>query len=88
MFIVYFIFVAGMWKRKRKLGAEAVEAQIFVEAKAGSGKKVPLPLPLKPFISNVNDMNVVQFVVKFATKSECFIDHHLQRYIFKDLWFT
>ena len=34
------------------------------------------------------NLNVVQFLVKYATKSECFINHHLQRNIFKGLWFT
>ena len=48
---------AGMWKW-----------QIFVEAEAGSGKKVPLPL--WSFTSNVKNLNVVQIFVKY-TKSEC-----------------
>ena len=47
-----------------------------VEAEAGSGKRVPLPL--WPFISNVKNLNVVQFFVKYTTKSECFINRHLQ----------
>ena len=51
----------------------------------GSGKMIPLPLPLWSFISNVKDLNVVQFFVKFAIKGECFMDHHLQRTIFKGL---
>ena len=47
-----------------------------VEAEAGSGKRVPLPLLLLQFISNVKNLNVVQFFVKYTTKSKCFIDHH------------
>ena len=70
-----------MWKRK--LEVEAAKRQIFEEAEAGSGKRVPLPL--WPFISNVKSLNEVQFFVKYTTKSECFIDHHLQRNIFKGL---
>ena len=53
------------------------------EAEAESGKRVPLPLPLWPFISNLKNLNVEQFFVKYTTKSECFINHHLQRNIFK-----
>ena len=47
----------GMWKRKR---------QIFVETEAGSSKRVPLPL--WPFLSNVEKLYVVQFFVKYMTK--------------------
>ena len=73
-----------MWKQKRWMG------QIFVEAEAaaGSGKRVPLLLPLWAFISNVKNLNVVQFFVKYLTKTKCLIDHHLQRNIFKRLWFS
>ena len=66
----------------RGVEAEAVEAANF----RGSGKRIPLPF--KPFMSNVKNLNVVQVFVKYTTKSECFIDHHLQRNIFKGLWFT
>ena len=45
----YLVFQAGMWKW-----------QIFV--KAGSGERVPLPL--WPLLSNVENLNVVQFFVK------------------------
>ena len=46
------------------------------DAEAGSGKRVLLPL--WPFISNFKNLNVVQFFVKYTTKSECFINRHLQ----------
>ena len=49
----------------------------------GSGSGESVPFPLWPFISNVKNLNVVQFFVKYTTKSECFIDHHLQRNISK-----
>ena len=52
----------------------------------GSGKRVPLPLG--PFISKVENLNVVQFFFKYLTNSKGFIDHHLQSNIFKGLWFT
>ena len=65
----------GMWKRKRWT------RQAFVGAEAGSGKRIPLPL--WPFISNFKNLNVVEFFVKYTTKSKCFIDHHLQRNILK-----
>ena len=26
--------------------------------------------------------------VKYSLKSNCLVDHHLQRNVFKDLWFT
>ena len=32
------------------------------------------------YIPNVKNLNVVQFFVKYSTKSECFIDQHLQRF--------
>ena len=73
------VFEPGMWKSKRQ------KLQIFVEAEAGIGKRVPLPL--WPLISNVKSFIVVQFFVKYTTKSECFIDHDLQRNIFKGLSF-
>ena len=59
-----------------------------MEAKAENGKRIPLPLPIWPFILNVKIVIVVQFFVKYAIKSECFSDCHLQRNIFKGLWLT
>ena len=61
---------------------EAVEAANFRGSKveAGSGKRVPLPL--SPFISNVTNLNVVQFFCD-TTKSECSIDNHLQKSFLK-----
>ena len=81
-----------MWKRNRKLEAEAVEAANFF----GSGRwkrtleavkryRFRFQRPFWPFISNVKNLNVVQFFVKYATKRKCFIDYHLQRSIFKRL---
>ena len=58
-------------QRKRK---------IFVEAKAGSSKRVPAST-LAIHIEHQN-LNVVQ-LKKYTTKRECMIDHHLQRSIFK-----
>ena len=55
----YIALEPGMWKRK---------LQVFVEAEAGSGKRVPLALPLWLFISNVKNLNVMQFFVKYTTK--------------------
>ena len=34
------------------------------------------------------NLNVLQVLNKITTKDECSIDHHLQRSIFKGLWFT
>ena len=34
------------------------------------------------------NLNVVQFFKKYARKSECSIDHHLQSNIFKRMWLT
>ena len=39
-----------------------------VEAEAGNGRKVPLPLPLWLFILNVKNFDVVQFFVKYKIK--------------------
>jgi len=39
------LFEVGMWKRKRKLEAEAVEAVLFLWKLFGSAKILPLPLP-------------------------------------------
>ena len=61
------MFKTGIRKRKQ---------QIFVEAVAGSGKKVPLLLPLWAFISNVENLNVVQFFVNHMPKSYCSINQH------------
>ena len=47
----HYMFAAGMWKRKR---------QIFMETEAGSGKRVLLQL--WPFIANVKNSNMVQFL--------------------------
>ena len=64
--------------------------QIFVKAEeeAGRGKRVPLLLPLWPFLSNIENLNVVQFFVKYMTKTYCSTNQHLQRNLFKSLWFT
>ena len=48
----------GMWKKNE---------QIFVEAEAESGKRAPLLL--WPFLSNVENLTVLQFFVKYRTKS-------------------
>ena len=71
-------FKPGMWKRK-------LEAANFVKAEAGSGKRVPPPLPLWTFISIVKNLNLVQFLVRYSTKTQSLIDHQLQRNISKDL---
>ena len=73
-----------MWKRKRW------KRQIFVEeeAEAKSGKKgTACPSNLTIYIEHQNS-NVVQFFKKYMTKSDCLIDRHLQRNIFKGFWFT
>ena len=49
----------------------------------GEVYRIRVPLPLRSFLSNVKNLNVVHFLVKHTTKSECLIDHHLQRNIFK-----
>ena len=68
-------------------GGSGGGGKFFVEAEAGSGKRVPLPLPLWLFLSKVKNLKVVQFFIKYTTNSKCFIDYHLQRNIFKGLWF-
>ena len=45
-------------------------------------------LPAWPIVSNVKNLNVGQFFVKYSTKSECLIDHYLQTKNFEGLWFT
>ena len=53
------------WEMLRKAGMRKWwKWQIFAEA--GSSKRVPLPF--WPFISNVKNLNVVQFFVKNKTK--------------------
>ena len=47
-----------------------------MEAEAGSSERVPPPLWL--FLSNVKNLRVVQFFVKYTTKSKRLIDHHLK----------
>ena len=70
-----------MWKRNvpeiRKLEAEAANVH-------GSGSCTST---LMIHIERQN-LNVVQFLKKYTVKSECLIDHHLQRNIFKSLRFT
>ena len=51
----------------------------------GSGSGTRVLLLLWPFLSKVKNLNVVQFFVKYMSKSDCSIDHHSQK--FKGLWF-
>ena len=53
----------------------------LMDAEAGNGKRVALPL--WPFILNVKNLGVVQFFVKYMTRSESLTAHHLQRNILK-----
>ena len=66
--------------------AEAVEAANFCRSE--SGKRVPLPLPLRPIIPNVKNLKAALFFVKHWTNTECLINHDLQKKHFKGLWLT
>ena len=55
--------------------AEAVKAGNFCR----SSKRAPLP----PFLSNVENLNAMQFFVKYIINSYCLINQHLQRNLFK-----
>ena len=52
----------------------------------GSGKGKKVPFPLWPIISNVENLNTVQFFVKYLTQSYCSINQHLQRNLVNGQW--
>ena len=52
----------------------------------GSGKGKRVRFPLWSFITNVENLNAVQFFVKLLTKSYCSINQPLQQNLFIDQW--
>ena len=69
-----------------KLGKVAVRFGRHVEAEAVEAANYTASA-LAIHIERQN-LNVVQLFKKYTTKSECLINHHLQRNMFKSLGFT
>ena len=67
----------------RDVKAEVVEAANY----SGSWKRLKGTAFTLAIHIACQNLNVVQFFVKYTTKSKCLINHHLQRNIFKGLWF-